>query len=222
MYTTQIRGAAALTAIALFGCSAAALAGDSLQGAVLEIQHEWAHANYEITGDDGKEQAFKQIEQQAQELVDRYPNRAEPKIWMAITLSTHAGAKGGLGALSLARRARDLLVDAEKIDPKALDGSIYTSLGSLYYKVPGWPLGFGDKSKAESMLEKALALNPNGIDPNYFYADYLYQRGRYKEALDAAQRALAAPDRPDRPLADRGRRAEVHTLLSQIESKLNA
>jgi len=222
MHSAPFRGAAALIAIALFGCSAAALAGDSLQDAVLEVQHEWAHANYEVTGDGAKEQAFEQIEQRAQELIDRNPDRAEPRIWMAITLSTHAGAKGGLGALGLAKRARDLLVEAEKIDPKAMGGSIYTSLGSLYYKVPGWPLGFGDKGKAESMLQKALALNPSGIDPNYFYADYLYQRGRYQEALDAAQRALAAPDRPDRPLADRGRRAEVRALLDQIQSKLNA
>jgi Tfp pilus assembly protein PilF len=45
--------------------------------------------------------------------------------------------------------------------------------GALYYQVPGWPIGFGDKDKANELLKKALALNPDGIDPNYFYGDFL-------------------------------------------------
>ena len=47
-----------------------------------------------------------------------------------------------------------------------LDGSAYNSLGVLYYKVPGWPVGFGDKAKARELLQKALAINPKGIDAN--------------------------------------------------------
>ena len=35
-----------------------------------------------------------------------------------------------------------------------------SSLGVLYYKVPGWPIGFGDKDKARDLLQKALAVNP--------------------------------------------------------------
>ena len=71
-------------------------------------------------------------------------------------LSTWAGAKGGLGALSLAKRARQPLEAALKLDPAALDGSAYTSLGTLYSKVPGFPAGFGDDDKAEQLLKSAL------------------------------------------------------------------
>ncbi len=39
------------------------------------------------------------------------------------------------------KEARASLEAALKIAPEALDGSAYTSLGSLYYQVPGWPLG---------------------------------------------------------------------------------
>ena len=56
-----------------------------------------------------------------------------------------------------------------------LNGSVYTSLGSLYYQVPGWPIGFGSDKKAESYLKKALAVNPDGMDPNYFYGDFMLQ-----------------------------------------------
>ena len=45
------------------------------------------------------------------------------------------------------------------IDPKALDGSAYASLGSLFYQVPGWPIGFGDDKKAaESALDRLIGL----------------------------------------------------------------
>jgi tetratricopeptide (TPR) repeat protein len=222
MRISLTRTTATLFALAVFVSAGSAFADQALDDAVRGIQHQWAHINYEVSGDDAKSTAFATLEGQADALMTRYPDRAEPRIWKAITLSTHAGAKGGLGALSLARQARDLLIEAEKIDPNAMNGSIYTSLGSLYYKVPGWPIGFGDKDKAEAMLKKALALNPAGIDPNYFYADYLYERGRYQEAMSAAQKALAAPDRSNRPLADKGRREELRALLGKIQSEIKA
>ena len=46
-------------------------------------------------------------------MVKQYPGRAEPLVWKAIVLSTHAGAKGGLGALSMVREARDTATPEE-------------------------------------------------------------------------------------------------------------
>jgi len=111
------------------------------------------------------------------------------------------------------------LLAAEKINPNALNGSIYTSLGSLYYKVPGWPIGFGDKKKAREYLEKALQLNPTGIDPNYFYADFLSGQGEYAKAVEYYKKALAAPARPGREDADAGRRQDVEEGLKTAEKK---
>ncbi len=133
--------------------------------------------------------------------------------------STYAGVKGPFGAMSLAKEARDALLDAEKMNPAVLDGSVYTSLGTLYYKVPGGIIGFGDKTLAREYLEKALTLNPDGIDPNYFYAEFLYEQKDY----DAARRVLAkagrAPARADRPLADAGRRREIEVLREKLAGK---
>ena len=130
-------------------------------------------------------------------------------IWEAIILSGYAKAKGGLGALKFAEQARDLLIASLKIDPNALQGSANTSLGSLYYKVPRWPIGFGDHKKAREHLEKALAINPTGIDPNYFYADFLLQEGESAKAAEYFNRALAAPPRPGREDADEGRKSDI-------------
>jgi len=131
-------------------------------------------------------------------------------------VASHAGAKGGFGALSLAKEAKQALEHALSINPKALSGSAYTSLGSLYYQVPGWPIGFGDDDKARALLDKALTLNPDGIDPNFFLGDFLYRQRDYEGARKALERALKAPPRPDRPLADEGRRAEVKEILAKL------
>jgi hypothetical protein len=34
--------------------------------------------------------------------------------------------------------------------------------------VPGWPIAYGDTNKADALLKKALVINPNTIDANYF------------------------------------------------------
>jgi len=122
-----------------------------------------------------------------------------------------------LGALKIAEQSRDLLLAAEKINPQALNGSAYTTLGSLHYKVPGWPIGFGDKKKARAYLEKAVQMNPTGIDPNYFYGDFLMEQGEYAKAAEYFKKALEAPPRPGREDADQGRRAEVQQALEKAK-----
>lgn len=203
----------------LLGASAPALA--DLDVDILTIEHQWAAAKYETTGTDQK-QAMAEVIAEGRNMVDAYPDRAEPKIWLAIALSTDAGINGGLGALREVKEARQLLEKAEKIDPEALNGSIYTSLGSLYYQVPGWPIGFGSDDKAEVYLKKALAINPNGIDPNYFYGDFLLEKKEYAQSLVYLTRARQAPDRPDRPLADAGRRAEIDAKLAEARGEVQA
>lgn len=192
-------------------------AATSMEQDVLDLQHQWAHINYQLPKAK-KEAAFTALEKQAESVEKQYPGKAAPKLWLAIILSTHAGVHGGLGALSMVDKARDLLKAAKKIDPDAMHGSIYTSLGSLYYQVPGWPLSFGNDDKARQYLLKALQINPKGIDPNYFYGDLLYRNGHKKQALAALDKALQAPSRPNRPIADQGRRQDIHKLIAKINA----
>lgn len=182
-----------------------------------DIAHAWAHVTYEVPPG-AQDDAYQALEARVEKLVQTNPGDADAKVWLAIILSTHAGEHGGLGALGMAKQARTLLEQAQVIQPDALDGSIYTTLGSLYDHVPGWPLGFGDKDKARALLLKALQVNPDGIDSNYFYADFLYRHGDRAGALAAVKKALAAAPRPDQPLADRGRRAQAEKLLQTIQS----
>ncbi|MBL3558671.1 MULTISPECIES: tetratricopeptide repeat protein [Marinobacter] len=179
-----------------------------LETDLADIQHRWAEIQYQLP-EDQKEKAFEELAESAEQFVADYPDRAEPLIWQGIVLSTYAGARGGLGALGLVKDARKSLEMALAIDERALAGSAYTSLGSLYYQVPGWPLSFGDDKQAEKYLQKALAINPEGIDPNYFFGDFLLEQGEDTRAQVYLNKALRAPPRPGREIADAGRRQEI-------------
>lgn len=209
--------AAALGALAL-----PAFAADPAFDARIDgLARTWAHVNYEVKDKAAQATEAARLAAAADALAKQYPNRAEPLVWEAISTATEAGAKGGLGGLALAKSARGLLERAEKINPAALgDGSVYTSLGSLYAQVPGFPVGFGDPKKARAYLAKALAANPRGVDANFFQGDFLMRQGDYAGAAAALERALAAPARPDRKVADRGRKAEAAALLAQIRPRL--
>jgi tetratricopeptide (TPR) repeat protein len=191
-----------------------AAAAGAVEDAIGTLQHEWETIKYKVPPAD-QERRLEALAGQARQVSGTYPDRPEPLVWEGIVVSTLAGVKGGLGALGLAKQAKALYESAIRIDATALEGSALNSLGVLYYKVPGWPLGFGDKAKANELLQKALAINPNGIDPNYFYGEYLVETGRAGEAVPYLERALAAAPRPGRDIADAGRRQEAKLLLDR-------
>ncbi|WP_370599695.1 hypothetical protein [Pseudomonas nitroreducens] len=183
-----------------------------------DIQQRWAQIQYR-TPETQRSAAFEKLAGDSERFTRESPQAAEAWIWNGIVTSSWAGATGGLGALSKVKDARASLEKALELDPSALQGSAYTSLGALYDRVPGWPIGFGDSDKAAEMLLKALQLNPNGIDPLYFWGDHLFREKRYGEARAALQKALQAPARPGREVADQGRRAEIDALLREIQAK---
>lgn len=187
---------------------------------VEELQREWAVVNYELSGKPQIE-AFESLIERADRAVEAQPGSAELLIWNGIIKSSFAGAKGGLGALKMAKAAKASLEAALEIDPRALDGSAYASLGTLYYKVPGWPVGFGSDKKALQLLQKALEINPNGIDPNYFYADFLLEKKEYEKAEQYLLKAQSATPRPGREVADAGRQEEIGVALTVAREKMN-
>ncbi len=205
----------ALCALAL---SFNTFAATPLETSIARLQHEWAAANYK-TPENKREDALEKLVKEAHQVSTANPGRAEPLIWEGIISSTLAKYQSIFSAGGTAKSARDLLLAAEKIDANALDGSALTSLGSLYYKVPSFG-SFGDHKKARDYLERSLKISPNGIDQNYFYADFLLGEGEYAKSLEYFKKALNAPARLGREDADAGRRADIQEGIKKAEKHL--
>lgn len=201
----------------LFAANAAFAETAPLDASIEKLQHEWATAYYK-TPEKDKEAAFEKLVEEAHKVSAANPGRAEPLIWEGIITSTLAKYQSIFSAGGTAKAARDLLLAAEKIDANALNGSALTSLGSLYYKVPRFG-SFGDHDKARDYLERALKVNPDGIDPNFFMGELMVERGESAKALEYFKKALNAPARPGREDADTGRKAEIQDAIKKIEKK---
>jgi uncharacterized protein HemY len=189
---------------------------DAMAAALADLRHAWAKVYYG-TPKERQLAQFPALAQQAEAIVAQHPEAAEPLILKAIILSTYAEAKGSLDALALVESARDAALAAAKLDARVEDAGAYTVLGVLYYKVPGWPIGFGNDRKAKDYLERALALAPAAIDTNYFYGDFLLGEGEKARARDFLEKALRAPPRPGREDEDAGRRREIEADLGRLD-----
>jgi tetratricopeptide (TPR) repeat protein len=183
---------------------------------VMRINNAWAHIRYQVRDKNSQYNQLAALERQAHQVSAKYPGKAEPLLWEGIVVSEEAARASTLKQLGLATRARDILARAYALNPKVADGGAAMSLGVLYYKVPGWPIGFGSTARARSYFQQALAQDPRGLDNNFFYGDFLAQEGDKARARQFLQRALQAPANRDRPVWDSGRRAEVRALLSKL------
>lgn len=184
---------------------------------VKALNDGWAHIAYEVHGSSTQTQALDRLAAQAAQVVRRYPNQAEPLLWQGVIVSEQANRANFLHKLGLATRARDIIARAYALNPRAANGGAAMSLGVIYYKVPGSPLAFGDDVRAGRLLREALAMDPDGLDANYFMGDYMLDQGNKAAARTYLQKALRAPHDPSRPVWDAGRRREVMALLAKAK-----
>lgn len=215
MKLSEVLLACCVTAAA-FGVSAQAAEG--MPQEARHLQTEWAKINYELPEKERAE-AMEQLVSSC-DAMGSGTAAVETVIWCGIVRSTYAGMASAFSAMKYAKAAREDFENAIEIDGTALAGSAYTSLGTLYYKVPGWPVGFGSDKEARKHLLQGLEINPAGIDPNYFYGEFLYEQKDYAQSREYLLKAQNAAPRPDRPVADSGRQLEIAALLAKVEKKL--
>ena len=206
-----------LTLSGLF--SAASQADGSLPPEVSELRAAWDEANFVSQGD-AQKQAILELVEQCDPLLEKLAANQAALTWCGIVKSSYAGHAGALSAMKYAKAARADLEAALKLEENEMAGIASTSLGTLYFKVPGWPIGFGNDDKARELLEAGLAANPDDVDANFFMADFLNEEGELETAHSYLKLAAAAPAWADRETAYEGRQVEIAAMLETIEKKL--
>ncbi len=195
---------------------------ENLNDSLQSIESEWASIYYS-TPKQKQGPAYCKLLDKTIHLSRQHPNNAEPIIWEAIVKATNADHQDAVSALESIHDARDLLLKAIEINPQAMDGSAYVTLGTLYYMAPKWPIAFGDEETAQKMLQTALKINPNGIESNYFYGDFLLSNNNFNEAEKYFKRALAIPARAEQFYADNQLKEQARIALKNThESQISA
>lgn len=198
------------------GLSAHAEINDQIR----QLQQEWAKIKYTLDKKE-HESALEKLTEKATRLSQSQADNADAYLWEGIIYSTYAGAIGTLRALMAVTQSRDSLEKSIAIDPTASKGAAYTFLGTLYFLVPEWPIAFGDLDLAKENLDKAMAMNPDDIDVNFFYGDFLKKLNKFKQAESMYLKALDAPARPGREIADKGRRIEIKQRLEKVRDEIS-
>ncbi len=209
-----------VAAVALFSSTQSIAASGLATGELApeqQIAKRWETVTYEF--DNKREQliAYSALSQFAADaIVETGEKDPDVLSWAGIVNATYAGAKGGFGALKLAKNARAQLEQALQIDPDAAGGGGMTTLGTLYAQVPGWPIAFGNKNKADRLLASAAERNPDALVPQYFYGKFLMEQNRKAQAIAVFEKAVHLAPRKSSVLSDKSRLAEMAQLLAVL------
>jgi len=147
--------------------------------------------------EDERENFFNQLTSDLNKIIMIFPNSAEPLILKSRVLLTKARDAFSLSALSLVEQAENLLSKAIDINPTAKNGAALVTMGVMYHKVPGWPISFGDNKIAEGYLLKALEINPDGSNSNFYYANFLIEIGEEEKAISYLNKVLESKSTGD-------------------------
>ncbi|WP_370673774.1 tetratricopeptide repeat protein [Pleomorphomonas sp. PLEO] len=215
---TAIR-AAFLGAMVFSSAPAFADADPAFDGALHDLEIRWETVKFTIPPGDKQTAEMEKVGAEADALLARYPTRVEAEIWDGILKSEQASMASAFSALSLVKQAKVTLEKAYAENPTALNAGAPASLGVLYYRVPGFPIAFGDNQKARALLEQATSSAPQGLDAWYFYGDFLMNQGENDKARQVFTYALSIPESPLRPLWDKSRRQVIKEDLAKLQAK---
>ena len=187
MGTRTVLGAC-LGATALAASSVAL--SDEFQDGLFAIQRGYAAASVLATPA-AQVEAYKPLVVKAKEFREAFPKKAQALIWEAVVLTHYAWTLNNGDSLAMLKTARDRLEEAEKADAANVDWSGYSFMGITYALAPAWPISFGDKGRARGYLEKAVSMQPNAIDTNFYLGRFLFNNKHYPEAVAAFEKALS-------------------------------
>lgn len=220
-FRTLYQSAFLLLAFAITHHAIANSESRALPNTVSEMRTELDVVNFDIQDNKGRIERLKVLLPHAESLAKKNKDNPGFQMMAGFYNAQYAGYTGGVGALKYAKAARKYLEKSTELDPSIYGASAHSVLGTIYYQVPGWPIGFGDKKKAVKNYQAALQLSPDGMDSNFTYGEYLFAQKKYAEARTYFEKAKLAPPRKDRPKADVYAHETLQKYIVEIEKRLS-
>ncbi len=145
-----------------------AIAKDPDNVGLYVMRNEYLYLLWDIAPVDKKIYYAKLGLRAAEETIKKFPDHPDGWINKAIFLGVYGLSKGVLNALSVAKEMRICALKAYKMNKTYYYAQPPQILGRLYFKLPSFPVSFGDLEKARRYLYEAYR-----IDPTYPYT-YMY------------------------------------------------
>jgi hypothetical protein len=133
-------------------------AADAVDAEVHRLQTTWEAIKFGVPEGDEQTKQMNALGEDADAVATKFPDRPEVLIWDGIITSERASMASAFSALGLAKRARDILEQAYKMAPAKLDAGAPTSLGVLYYRVPGFRSALAIRKKLVNCWSRPLNL----------------------------------------------------------------
>ncbi len=121
--------------------------------------------------------------QYAIETIKAYPDDPEGWLRRGIFIGLLALQQGILNSLSVAPAIIKYLTKAYKLDKTYLDSEPTIVLGKTLYKLPPFPISYGDKKKAHMLLEEVLNSAPSFPYLYVDLAEFELSEGNRKKAF---------------------------------------
>lgn len=184
---------------------------------LLQLEQHWAVIRYQTP----EKQRLQSFENELNEIGGSQlvcQQSAEYQLIQAMIKGSMAKLQSRLDGLKMIRQIEKHLQAAIKINPAVMQGMSWTLLGLLYDKSPGWPFSIGDDKAAERAYQKGLALNPDGIDANFYYGDFLRRKKQSKLAREYLLKASRSNQGDQSEIAFQGRKLDVKRALKKLDN----
>lgn len=211
-----------LAAIVLAVAAPAAAEADA-DATVMSLARGWDNARYAISDETAQIAALRELKAQSETSLQQFPDEPRLRVWRGVIMASLADDVDMMEALKLAHQSLKILQAAERtsLDPPTT-AMTQTILGVLYDQAPPFPVAFGDAKAAETHFKAAIVADPAGIEPNFYYADFLCRKHRYKDAIAPLKRAIEAPPREGREVGDRALRQAATALLAAAQRRIGS
>lgn len=149
----------------------------------------------------------------AERAVETHPGGVDGRYWHALTLGRLGETQGVLRSLSVVSEMRRELETVLELAPD--HAGAHFALGMLYYRLPGWPLSFGDNNRALEYMTAAVELAPDNTTYRLGLAELLLDMRRRDEAIALLEAILEMPLTPGEPVESAEDKIRAQELLGR-------
>ncbi len=146
------------------------------------LRNSYVYILWDISPLQMKKSISKEGLRYAEETIKMFPNNPDGWIRKSIFLGTYAITVGVLNVLYLAKDIKNAALKAYQLNKRYYYAMPCQILGRIYFKLPPFPVSYGDPDKAAKYLYEAFKFAPNFAHIYMYLAELEASRGNIKLA----------------------------------------